>query len=519
MIEAELKITLDAAGAKRLRGHPAIARLRLAPGRTETLVSVYHDTSDHRLAAAGLALRLRKVGRRWVQTIKQRRPDTQAAHGLFRNLEVEGPAPGGKLVLGGPDPQGVLAAIAEAAGGHALEPIFETRVSRRVERLRSPEGGVVELAIDDGAVVAGERRMTVIEAELELVEGDIAAVYGVARHLFDQGPVRFARDNKSARGYRLAREGAAEAPLDPRTAGAFAYAPGATVETVARDVFRDCFAQITVNLEVVAVRDAPEGPHQLRVGLRRLRSAFGVLGAQLGETAIVPLSDEARRLGQVVGRLRDLDVLIGEVVTDAAALGLDAEARDALTAALEARRDKVRAEVRQELAEPQTVRFVFDLAELIETRGWLDAVDYGQSARLATPIADLAAGLLDHRLKKVRRAGRHIERLDPEALHALRKQLKKLRYAVEILGPVYKAKKLDAYLSTLKKLQDTFGALNDAAMADAMLGGADAPGRAVAAAQRGAGWVLGALAVRSGIGRPKLYARWHDLVGTEPFWT
>ena len=177
MIETELKITLDSEGEARLRRHPALAHLRLAPRRTQILRSVYYDTPEHALAAQGIALRLRQVGRRWVQTVKRR---GESAHGLFANLEVECAAPGGRLVLDGPDPEGVFGAIDAAAGTAALSPVFETRVRRTTERLRAPEGGEVELAIDAGEIRAGEAVTPIREAELELVEGAVGELYGIA---------------------------------------------------------------------------------------------------------------------------------------------------------------------------------------------------------------------------------------------------------------------------------------------------------------------------------------------------
>ena len=167
---------------------------------------------------------------------------------------------------------------------------------------------------------------------------------------FPSGPVRFASANKSARGYRLAKTGAAEAPEGPRSAGAPAFDGEATVEMVARDVLRDCLAQIAANMAVVADSAALEGPHQLRVGLRRLRTAFAVFGPSLGAASMKPISEVAQGLGRVVGELRDADVLMAEVVAGAARFGLDPGARGALDAGLEARRDRVRAEVRAELA-------------------------------------------------------------------------------------------------------------------------------------------------------------------------
>ena len=395
VIETELKISLDEAGEAALAAHAALERMRVRPRRTEDLVSTYFDTPDQSLAKAGIALRLRKIGRRWVQTVKREDPGAAKAHGLFSHVEVEFPAPGGKLILDGPDDQGVFAAIAEAAGGAELAPLFETRVRRIVERLAAPGGGEVELAIDRGEIVAGESRAPIREAEMELMSGDVTAVFEIARVLFREGPLRFATANKAARGYRLAATGTADLPLEPRSAGDLRYDADTPIETVARDVLRDCFAQISVNMVVVAESEAPEGPHQLRVGLRRLRTALDVLGPSLGGSAIEALSEKARSFGHVVGALRDIDVLIGDVVGPGTAGGLDAAARDALLAALDGRRDAVRAEVRAALAGPEALDFVLDLMRLVEARGWLEPSDYSQTARLATPTGEIASRLMD----------------------------------------------------------------------------------------------------------------------------
>ena len=514
MIETELKIALDPATAARL-GRGAVAGLREGPRRRERLVSIYVDTADHALAAAGIALRLRRIGRRWVQTVKRGRRAGGA--GLFSHEEIEIPAPGGRLALDGPDPSGAIAAIRAAAGEAPLQPVFETRVDRASERLRLA-GGLVELALDRGEVVAGEARAGILEAEIELVEGEVGAVFAAARALFPGGPVCFATANKSALGYRLARGEGAPGPAGPRHARPVAFGPGASLETVARDVLRDCFAQISQNVAIVLAGDDIEGPHQLRVGLRRLRTALAVFGPSLGPARLAALSRGAQWLGQVVGRLRDADVLVAEVVPDATGNGLDAPARAALTAALTRRRAEIRAEVRAALAGPEATGFVFDLLEAIETRRWLDPADYAQTDRLAAPIGGVAAGLLDARLAKARKRGKGVETRDVEALHELRKALKKLRYAADMLAPIFPAKRVAAYVGALKELQDAFGSLNDGAMAAEKLTGAEAPGRGDAAVQRAVGWTLGTLAARAEVDRPKLFRRWRAFAAAEPFW-
>ena len=272
------------------------------------------------------------------------------------------------------------------------------------------------------------------------------------------------------------------------------------------------------NIAVVADSEAIEGPHQLRVGLRRLRTALAVFDPALGSPASQPLAETAKRLGRVAGQLRDADVLADELVAGALALGPDPAAQAALTAALAARHAKVRARVRATLAAPETTRFLLDLGAFIEGRGWLLPSDYSQTARLAAPIGEVAPAMLDKRHGKALKRGRRIRGLDDEGLHALRKELKKLRYAVDMLGPIYKESRVDGYLKQLRELQDTFGSLNDAAMAAAELGGPDAPHRHDPDAQRAVGWVLGVLAVRAEADRPKLFDRWDRLEKAPHFW-
>jgi triphosphatase len=514
LVETELKIALDSEQEAQLRRHAGLAGRRIGSRRTQSLVTVYYDTPDHELSAAGIALRLRKVGRRWVQSIKFGKG---GGIGLFSRGEVEKPAPGGRLVLDGPGPDNLHSEINRIVGGGTLSAVFETRIRRVTDRLRLEDGSEVELALDHGEVVAGEASQPIREAEMELVSGEVGALFDLAEMLFSEGPVRFATESKAAQGYRLAR-GESAPEIRARHAGTLSFQPDATVESVARDVLRDCFAQIAANMAVIADTDQVEGPHQLRVGLRRIRTAFSVFGASLGKEAFAALSEQARTLGRVVGGLRDIDVLIGEVVQEHTR-ELDADARDALGSALEARRAEVRTEVREALARPESVKFLFDLGRMIEGRGWLAPSDYSQTARLGAPVGEIAPALLDKRYKKVVKLGRHLRKLDAEELHELRKELKKLRYTADVFDVIYPGKKVKGYVKSLKSLQDKFGSLNDAAMAAEFLGGDAAPGRNDPAAQRAVGWILGTLDLRVREDRPSLFQCWDDFAREKPFWS
>ena len=162
--------------------------------------------------------------------------------------------------------------------------------------------------------------------------------------------------------------------------------------------------------------------------------------------------------------------------------------------------------------------FLIDLARFVETRGWLVPQDFDQTGRLAAPVAELASQALGKRWKKVGKRARGLETLTVEQRHELRKELKKLRYAVEFFSPLYPAKRVDPFLKRLKKLQTVFGDLNDAATVRAMLSGAEAPGAGDPNAQRAIGWVIGASQARAEFGWAGAKALWRNLEETRAFW-
>ena len=172
---------------------------------------------------------------------------------------------------------------------------------------------------------------------------------------------------------------------------------------------------------------------------------------------------EARWLGQEVGRLRDLDVVTNEFVRREAEAhpdepGLTGPCRLALPAG--GGTDAVTSASFSSRVVTQAL--LIDLARFVETRGWLVPEDFGQTERLAQPVVELAGKALNKRSKKVRKCAHGLEALTVEQRHELRKELKKLRYAVEFFLPLYRAKRVDPFLKRLKKLQTVFGDLNDA---------------------------------------------------------
>ena len=179
---------------------------------------------------------------------------------------------------------------------------------------------------------------------------------------------------------------------------------------------------------------------------------------------------------------------------------------------------KLRGSLCELLAGARVQAFLLDLARFTETRGWLVPQDFGQTERLAAPITGLAAQALSKRWRKVGKRTHGLKTLTVEQRHELRKELKKLRYAVEFFSSLYPAKHVDPFLKRVKKLQTVFGDLSDAATVKVMLSGPEALGGSDAAAQRAVGWVVGASQARAELGWADAKALWRKLEETRAFW-
>ena len=515
MGEIELKFLLDELTPRELAARLKVLKLASGRAKTRTLKSIYFDTSDHALKKAGIALRLRRDGRRWIQTVKT---GSELHGGLSRVGEVENPAPGGRLCLEAIPDAAVRAEVVRRVSGAPLQPVCETMIKRSASQLSLEDGTRAELAIDVGEIHAGERSAELREVEIELIEGKPGGLFDIAHLLFPAGGLRFSGLSKAARGYLLAEHGWIDPPLAPRNAMEVALSPAQIAEHAARDVLRECLDQIATNVVVVRKLDNPEGPHQLRIGLRRLRSAFSACASVLKSPEMTRLSEEARWLGQEVGRLRDLDVVANDIVRREAETHADEPGLSALADALARQARGLRGRLRKLLPEARVQAFLIDLARFVETRGWLVALDHGQTERLAASVVELAGKALNKRSKKVSKCARGLEALTIEQRHELRKELKTLRYAAEFFSPLYPVKRVQPFLKHLKKLQAVFGDLNDAATVRSMLTGAEAPGAGDPTAQRAIGWVIGASQARAEFGWTGAKALWGDLDETRPFW-
>jgi inorganic triphosphatase YgiF len=511
--EIELKFMVD-----KERGRPVWNRaIELGFAGAEPAVreleSIYYDTADKALRKAGISLRLRRDGDRWVQTVKYKR---RLNAGLSRAEEFEAEVPGKAIeILAIPDAK-ARKKVQSKIGDDPIEPVCWTLINRRADVINLEDGSVAELALDTGLISAGDHSVDFCEVEIELVEGAPRALYSLAGKLFPEGGLRFSRLSKSERGYLLAEEGIIDPEPAPRKARSVSLDSEDTVRMAMRATLRECIEQIALNIPVVERTIDPEGPHQLRVGLRRLRSLFMAFGSAADESRLRLLEADARWLFSAAGDLRDIEAVVADVIRPLADANPDEIGFAALISALEREAAGRRAKLRALLADVRTQGFLLDLSLISETLG--DDVD-AESEDLDQPLSGFAQKALSKRWHKAKKiVGDDVEGLEIDARHELRKELKKLRYLVEFFGPLYKKKDVGQFLKRLKAIQAVLGDVMDASIARSLFDDAGLIEESDPAMQRAIGWVIGSGKVRARQGWDHAAGLWKDLEKTGPFW-
>lgn len=503
--EIELKLRVQPADVPPLRA----ALTRLAGGvraRHGMLTSLYFDTPQLGLLQAGVALRVRRVGRRWVQTLK----GGGVVHGgLHVREEQEGP-----VARPLPDVRrlGSVPGVSWTDVAPQLVQVFGTEFRRSVWNL-SYQGGAIEAALDRGIVHCGERREDILELELELKAGPPAVLHALALELAAIVPLAPDPVSKAERGYRLYQG----LPLAPVKAAAAVLEKSLTVEQAFVAIVRACLDQLQRNQYGVVAQNDPEFIHQMRVALRRLRSALSLFSAAVPRESWQPWAAELRWLAGALGAARDWDVLAEELLPLLIAQMQPRQPLHYLPGRVKAERRKSRRKARAAVRSPRYGLLVLAMERWLGAREWTAAASAEQRALLDAAIQPLAKTLLDRRHEQLRRRGRHLNRLSDEKRHQVRVTAKKLRYAAEFFATLYSRKAARPYLAALVALQDVLGALNDDATAlrhAARLCEAARDPRCAGEAGMLAGWA----AARMGQQLQTLGKTWKGFRRQRPFW-
>ena len=442
-----------------------------------SLVSIYFDTPGDDLRRSGHTLRIRRAGDAPPKMSVKSSALTEA--GPFHRREVEGPAPGGLPDLG-LLPAGLRSDLSAAAGGEPLVKRFEVHV-QRTTITRTHRASVIEMAFDLGQIIAGDRSAPVSELELELKSGTVGDLLDFASGLAGQAGLRLDFTSKSERGFRLAL---GLQPLHSK-APSLAIPPKASAGEAMVAIVANSLAHFVANWDALRQSSDPESIHQMRVALRRMRSALGLfrpaVAAEEGGRALEVLRATAKRIASALGPAREYDVFL-DMSSEGPLRSPDCPGGgEALLAAVRERQAAAYSAARQLIDSAEATRFIFDVQAFI-------ARPPAGADVAAKAFAAKALARLNHRAVK---GGGDMPALDDDARHDLRIALKNLRYGAEFFEGLFgRHKQARAFGKAIASLQDLLGAHNDVVTARRVVDEiASSPDRqASAAAAYALGW-------------------------------
>ncbi|ABM35414.1 CYTH and CHAD domain-containing protein [Polaromonas naphthalenivorans] len=462
--EIELKLALPTSSpsglaglAKRLAQTPVLARRKAT---RQQLHNIYYDTPGQRLHQKRVALRLRRVGSdanpSWLQTLKMGGRSDSA---LSQRGEWELPVPGAELARQALEATPWSKFDPDGSVFKALAPCIVTTFERTSWSVRKRGGSVVEVSLDIGQVVAGDRRTPICELELELLAGQPAALFDIARQIARSVAVLPLNASKAERGYALLQD-AQSLPLRARPP---ALTRNMALPLAAQCVLREMFGQFTSNLNTLTRSDDPEVVHQARVGWRRFRSAWRLFQPALAAHAAAPAWQSLEPLLMFVGELRDLDVALNDTLPPLAA---------AYTAGNAQREEKwqamLQALTQAALLQRKSVRHALQTpavgATLLAITQWLEELpaSKGPDDAKAGPDISLrrwARQRITRQHKKMKQALK--DTAHPESQHRARILSKRLRYGIEALRPLLPRRQAERWHAKATALQTGIGATRD----------------------------------------------------------
>jgi triphosphatase len=445
--EIELKLEVPPDRLRALIRAPWLKQMAETTVKQKKLVSVYFDTGSRALRDAGLSLRVRQTGDRHVQTVKG------SPAGSYRRLEwereIEGATPDRGLAR-----HTALKPFTGKKAWRRLRPVFETDITRISIPVQSGKSHI-EVALDQGKVKSGKDTLAVSEVELELKDGQVADLSGLAKRIAGQSGVELGLASKAERGYGLADDtleqcvGAADIVLDKDMTAADGF----------RAIAFSCLHHLAGNRAAVLAGD-PEGVHQMRVGLRRLRAALSLFKALIDGPELDAVKKDLKWLSGELTDARDFDVFLRKTVKpmekDAPA-GLPALEED-----IEERRHQGFTQAKRLVRSPRYRRILLKTGLWLTGGDWASGDDEIHRDLRQRLLHDTARSILKTRTAKVTKKLKKLDRMDDRQRHKLRIAVKKLRYAVgffeSLFGSGHRRKR---FAAALKDLQSALGRLND----------------------------------------------------------
>lgn len=462
-MEIELKLLIRPEHIQSFKKHPLIRKYAQSPSIEQDQTDIYFDTPDQDLKRCGAGLRVRQTGNVWTQTFKA---GENAGSGLYQRHEWES-------VVHGPEPDlhllrkmiGVHAACGELISAHKiaarLRPIFTVTIRRTIWQLRLPAGDEIECVLDEGRIDNLARSAPISEIELELKSGNVLHIFDFALALLEKVPLRIGNQSKAARGYALNSHTECSAV----SAKDLVLSKGMTIHQAFEAIAENCLQQIQANAPCLGQSNSLEGLHQMRIGLRRLRSALALFQGMIA----VPdqLREKLDWLSAAISAARDWDVLATKTLESIKIDDVEGYI-DVKEAALEkaAALHKVAAET---IDSDRYTHLMLSLTRWLQSNEGRESLPRLKRKDMKKSLKIFSQHMLEHDRRRLIKRGRQLKDADARACHRVRIAAKKMRYDTEFFQSLYAPKASKQYVAVLSVLQDRLGCLNDIAVGEKLL--------------------------------------------------
>ncbi len=511
--EIQLKFLLEPEAVSRLQ-EGGFAGARSAGSAQGTEVSaVYFDGTDHPLSCSDITLHVEKSGRRYRQYFESRLGGLGTAR-LCRTWES--PIASSNPVLSDIDDQNLRRALAGYTG-ERLQPVYRTKVERTMRRLTLEDGCELTADLDIGEIRAAAASEPISELTLRLDSKALRPSFDLALKMLQKERLRIASDSLARRGLALLSGHGSTS----RKADKLDLSHDATVEDALIHTVQHCLDHVLANEACVLGTEDPEGIHQMRVALRRFRSALRLFRQLLPKDQVIWLNEELRYFANEMAAARDWDVFAEEIVAPAGIGFSDQPSLQALQDRISEHRNRSRHTARNAILSKRYTEFLLRLSAWLTGRLWRDQPLTEEAVRLFGPMTDFAASKLAKLHKQVEKAGRKFEALSVPERHQMRIQVKRLRYASDFFSSFYPRKAVRPYGEGLGNLQDALGYLNDVAVAEDLVARAcqGVRGKTLEQCRFAGGVVIGWHARALADSEDKLIRNVKNFIACKPFWS
>ncbi len=472
-IETELKLRIAHGQLAKLKRHALLKSHLLTRPVTHRLYNIYFDTPKLELNQSGMALRLRRSGKQWLQTLKG---GGSVQGGLHQRNEWEMPVSGPALDFSLPQVEEWKDILPKHLRKH-LQQVFVTDFSRS-SRILEWQGAEIELCMDQGEVSTEKSSTPICELELELKSGEPQQLFGLALEILDIVPFELESISKAEQGFRL-MAGYIQQPVKTVPVVLHKHDDlGKALQTM----IWSCLQHFQGNLRGLELNQKnpvrpepveglvqcrpdnnPEYLHQMRVALRRLRVLLRMAESVCADEQMATFRKEVAAVCITLGRIREWDVFIAQTVQPLCDRMPENAGLQVLLAASKQQRNFCYSALCNDTQARELQRLLLRLAI------WLHGPYWQQHAYAGLHARDFASAYLTELAGKFEQAGKQLESFDAAKLHAMRIQAKKLRYSAEFFATLYGKHKSEQYLAALGAVQEVLGQINDDAVAQRLL--------------------------------------------------